>query len=332
MLARKEVFRQIGPTINREVNILMTISRRLEHNKHFIKLLKPYQVGNKINFIFPLANGDLREYLYEGKLWKYQFNASEPSFKNSIWDQMVGLLTALHEYQLPKDIPVERCYHSDLKPRNILVFERDHEDVLVITDFGQAHIGTKTDTQDTTLTGQRPGTEAYAPPESHLGSTMNTKFDVWSMGCILLEVLVYVVKGPGGVKELYEARDTGHGTDYYCVWDEDDGKYVINPGAVKEVGKLLCNRATDIFIIEVWRVILSMLQIDSRERSTSGEACWALQNAINGARTAGRVNDPGTPKTSASEYSHVSGSTPQGRLAKDPFKKYPNERRVIHKQ
>ncbi|KAF8534589.1 hypothetical protein BDD12DRAFT_859567 [Trichophaea hybrida] len=283
-LARKEVSRHDGPVVNKEVNVLMTISRRLEHNKHFIKLLKPYQIGDKINFIFPLANGDLREYLYDGKQWKHLFNRHEPPFKNSIWSQMVGLLTALDEYQSPKDDPIERRYHSDLKPRNILVFEEENDDVLVITDFGQAHIGKKVDPQGTTVTGQRPGTEAYAPPESHQKSTMNTKFDVWSMGCILLEVLVYVVQGPERVRELYEARDTGHGTDYYCCWDEDNRKYIINPGAIQIVGELLRNYATDIFILEVWGVILSMLQVDSRERSTSGKACQALKMAIDGAR------------------------------------------------
>ncbi|KAF8241850.1 kinase-like protein [Wilcoxina mikolae CBS 423.85] len=330
-LARKEVSRHDGPVVDKEVKVLMTISRRLEHNKHFIKLLKLYQIGDKINFIFPLANGDLREYLYDGKQWKHLFNPHEPPFKNSIWSQMVGLLTALDEYQSLKDVPIDRRYHSDLKPRNILVFEEDNDDVLVVTDFGQAHIGKKVDPQGTTVTGQRPGTEAYAPPESHQKSTMNTKFDVWSMGCILLEVLVYVVEGPERVRELYEARDTGHGTDYYCCWDEDNRKYVINPGAVKIVGKLLRNYSTDIFILEVWCVILLMLQIDSRERSTSGEACQALKVAIDDARIRAGLdridwsadrNFGGSAKTSISQY----------RLAVNPFKQYHDEKMVIRRR
>jgi serine/threonine protein kinase len=337
----------------------MMISRRLEHNKHFIRLLKPYQVGDKINFIFPLADGDLHEYLYDRKSWKHQFTQRASPFKNSIWEQMVGLLAALGEYQLLKDDPIERWYHSDLKPSNILIFEGE---ILVITDFGQAYIGNKTNPEDTSSAGQRQGSEAYAPPESHLGTTMDTKSDVWSMGCILLEVLVYVVQGPEGVEELYEARNIGHGVIHYCYWDVHNQKYVINPGAVKIVGKLLGDFATDKFVLDVWDIILSMLQVDPRQRSTSGEACEALKMAINlndpaAARTENareelqsiksapckeyteaqdsvtRLADNGTSKAiTPSEHSHVSGPTSLRRLAEDPFKRYPDERRVIRKR
>jgi hypothetical protein len=257
---------------------------------------------------------------------------------------------------------------------------------------------------------------------------MDTKFDVWSMGCILLEVLVYVVQGPEGVKELYEARNIGHGVTHYCYWNEVTKKHVINPGAVKIVGKLLGDFATDKFILDVWGVILSMLQVDPRKRSTSSKAFEALKMAIklndpSAVRTPSshslstpvtglgiqplttsedkkpyisptrqhtvvpklsntqinndestqsgglcdspvltggsedaqeelqsiksapckdyteaqdsvtRLADHGTPKaTTPSEHSHVSGPTSQHRLAEDPFKQYPDERRVIRKR
>lgn len=90
--------------------------------------------------------------------------------------------------------------HHDLKPKNILVFGQN----LMIADFGKSHLrhlDQGSETQNTTL-----GTYEYQPPEYLQDGISQTKlkhgraFDVWSMGCIIIELATLVVHGWGSKK------------------------------------------------------------------------------------------------------------------------------------
>jgi len=80
------------------------------------------------------------------------------------------------------DAHKRRVIHRDLKPQNILI-EKDH---VKIADFGLARTFTKK---------QKPFTNGvqslfYRAPEIILGEDMyDTGVDVWSVGCILGELL-----------------------------------------------------------------------------------------------------------------------------------------------
>lgn len=74
--------------------------------------------------------------------------------------------------------------HRDLKPENVLI---NQNGILKITDFGTArfkHLDTQTGPYTKFIC-----TEAYAPPEQHLGMRhYDESFDMWSVGCIMTEL------------------------------------------------------------------------------------------------------------------------------------------------
>ena len=79
--------------------------------------------------------------------------------------------------------------HRDIKPANILL-ESDHA---VVADFGIAH-GVSAATGETltalTATGMTIGTPAYMSPEQAAGSkTLDGRSDLYSLGCVLYEML-----------------------------------------------------------------------------------------------------------------------------------------------
>ena len=80
------------------------------------------------------------------------------------------------------------CGHFDIKPRNILLF---HESGLwnwKLSDFGLS----KLRSSDMKGTTQEIGTDEYQPPEYHTssaGTSYGPSFDVWSLGCVFLELL-----------------------------------------------------------------------------------------------------------------------------------------------
>ena len=73
--------------------------------------------------------------------------------------------------------------HRDVKPSNVLVTEEDH---VYLTDFGIAH---STDATALTGTGTALGTIQYMAPERFLHGRGDRRMDVYSLGCMLFEVL-----------------------------------------------------------------------------------------------------------------------------------------------
>jgi len=92
--------------------------------------------------------------------------------------------------------------HRDLKPANIL-FRADGRPVIV--DFGLA----KDLAIDSTLTGQQRllATPRYMSPEQCLGRKVDARSDIYSLGCILWEMLtgtrIYETSGPADLMRMH---------------------------------------------------------------------------------------------------------------------------------
>jgi serine/threonine protein kinase len=79
--------------------------------------------------------------------------------------------------------------HRDIKPANFMIAaaEEGDEERVLLTDFGVAK--STDDGQDLTATGNFMATVAYAPPEQLMGSTLDHRADIYSLGCSLYKLL-----------------------------------------------------------------------------------------------------------------------------------------------
>jgi serine/threonine protein kinase len=73
--------------------------------------------------------------------------------------------------------------HRDIKPHNVIV---DDEGRAKVTDFG---IARSLEVDGMTLTGTVMGTSNYIAPEQARGQTVDEQTDVYSLGCVLYELL-----------------------------------------------------------------------------------------------------------------------------------------------
>lgn len=81
--------------------------------------------------------------------------------------------------------------HRDLKPANVILTSVAGLDFVVVKviDFGLARLDEQTRDQDMTKTGLIMGSPPYMSPEQIQGELVDHRSDIYSMGCILYEML-----------------------------------------------------------------------------------------------------------------------------------------------
>ncbi|KAF8847386.1 HET-domain-containing protein [Acephala macrosclerotiorum] len=175
-----------------EADSLNTI-RKLDH-RHVIKAIAVFEWCKHQYFIFPWAdNGNLREFWEK---WK--------GLDSIYWvlEQLDGLCDALYQ------LHYRNWRHGDLKPENLLCFKdsKSSRDILVIADVGLLKVHSILTPNRTNPTRTMTGTRMYCPPGDRR-SPRSRLYDIWSMGAIILEMLICLMYGPQEVQRLHTLID-----------------------------------------------------------------------------------------------------------------------------
>ena len=111
------------------------------------------------------------------ELIRNQKEKGTPFEEELIWRFLISLLSVLRYLHCDKKI-----IHRDLNPSNIMV---DNKFNLKVADFGLAKsiVGTMPISQSFV------GTLIYSPPEIVQNESYNEKADIWSLGCVIYELL-----------------------------------------------------------------------------------------------------------------------------------------------
>ncbi|KAI0855223.1 hypothetical protein F4860DRAFT_507647 [Xylaria cubensis] len=184
--------------------------QRIE-SEHIIKPIAAYQKGNARCLLFPWAHG--------GNLATYweERNEIRSELRNLQWimKQLVGICSALVVLHKDANNGYVICRHGDLKPENILWFKESHEEgCLKIADMGLStfhdeEANTKQRNRDGVMTKTPSGTFRYEPPEMDQdrdsGKARSRQYDIWSLGCIMIDLLVWLLYGYEAVKTFRQA-------------------------------------------------------------------------------------------------------------------------------
>jgi serine/threonine protein kinase len=126
-----------------------------------------------------------------------------------ILTQQCGIMkavNAIHNLPLLKgeeEVPYGR--HGDLNPGNILWFQSpsDTRGILVITDFSLASFKSDKDRSNTPA-NRVAVMPIYRPPECDVeGGTASQAFDIWTLGCVFLEMVCWLMGG-NEMREQFE--------------------------------------------------------------------------------------------------------------------------------
>ena len=93
--------------------------------------------------------------------------------------------------------------HRDVKPENILL----SDGLALVADFGIARaVNQAADTDRLTGSGLSPGTPPYMSPEQASGGAVDSRCDIYALGCVLYELLAGQPPFPGPTAQAVLAR------------------------------------------------------------------------------------------------------------------------------
>jgi serine/threonine protein kinase len=202
-----------------EAQALETI-RNLKH-PHLIMATAYYKLGPKHYFIFPWAES--------GNLWDFWEKDPQPldsGYLKWVFTQFLGLASAIRELHHSDD---GAWRHGDLKPENIMCFEdksnvkNSGRCILVIADVGLARVHAMATDNRPDPTSTQSGTVMYWPPERELlqQQARTRRYDIWSLGCIYLEFLIWLLYGTSGLRRF---RTELRGNKFYVIQPNQAGQ------------------------------------------------------------------------------------------------------------
>ncbi|KAI0487673.1 kinase-like domain-containing protein [Xylaria cf. heliscus] len=233
-VAVKELFDVDDTPFHREFRSL----RRLQTKDHLLPLYTAFRRGEKYSFVFPWADGGGLHDLWTREPFRgengvflktHQLTTSANIIQDVVtWvaGQLSGLtgrlgLGFLHNTQditsprptlvVPEEDEKKYGIHGDTKPHNILYFEQERNGngntfgLFKISDFGFTGFHSELSRSQPQPPG--PYSAAYRAPE-YGGSTayLSRKYDIWSLGCVMLQFLTWLISGPKSLRQFDKSR------------------------------------------------------------------------------------------------------------------------------
>ncbi|XP_060524099.1 cyclin-dependent kinase 2-like isoform X2 [Cylas formicarius] len=176
----------------------ITLLKGVRHSS-IVELLDVMYTTDKLYLVFEYLELDLKRYMDSTKA------PFEQELIRSYMKQLLDAMAYLH---------CHRILHRDLKPQNLLVDKEGH---IKLADFGLSRafsLPTRTYTHEVI-------TVWYRAPELLLGEKMYcTGVDVWSLGCVMAEMLMKRALFPGDseIDQLYKIFKV-LGTPSEDIWE-----------------------------------------------------------------------------------------------------------------
>ena len=179
------------------------IMQRLSSHRHIAKVHATYIKGRELAIILePVADsGDLANFLQNFRDESFTLyhpdrvtrdrRAASLRILKMAFGCLASALAFIHQ---------QTIRHKDIKPQNILI----HQERVMYTDFGLSY--DYADIGRSTTSGNPQGfTRRYCAPEVAKGESRNSKSDIFSLGCVFIEICLALVND-ASYDEVYRAR------------------------------------------------------------------------------------------------------------------------------
>jgi serine/threonine protein kinase len=197
--ARKLIPR--GRTFKKDKQVLKDFTKELSNlkrlsHKHLVELVGSYTDSRFVVILMlPVADTNLQMFLERTDL-----DEKSRSFLRPFFGCLTSALCYLHD---------NRIRHKDIKPSNILI----KGDQVYFTDFGTALDWSDRGSSITATSA--PTTPRYCAPEVMAYTQRNSSSDIWSFGCVFLEMWTVLRSRPLQDLRTYMTAHGSGAKEYY---------------------------------------------------------------------------------------------------------------------
>lgn len=191
-----------------EVKFLKLINLKLDPNDdhHFLRLKDTFIHKNHLCLVFELLNRNIYEILKQNRFYGLKISTIR-----HVTAQLLDSLSVLKNHNI---------VHCDIKPENILLCSKDSFDVKLI-DFGSS-------CEESRTLFSYIQSRFYRSPEVLLGLPYSCSIDMWSLGCVIAEMLLGIPVFPGQSEfnQLTRIVETvGYPPDWMLDMGKSSSKY-----------------------------------------------------------------------------------------------------------
>lgn len=252
---------------NNERHVLSSL-RCLKHPS-IIRLVTAYSKGDTYNFLFPVADGDLRHLLSLEQ--RPSLLGSDQVIFDALWS-LSSAVEAMHSY-FSRDFNVRQIgCHYDIKPGNILY----QNERFLLSDFGLSRLRSDDEGSRSLYKGVEG---SYIAPECEPASEgferakIGRSSDVWSFGCFLFEMLAYLHGGSKAVTQLYTERRVKLGPHWAHYFHAGDR---LNPAVTGFLQLSDAGGLKDEAFHSLSNIIKAALQIEPEKRLNASHMTLSL--------------------------------------------------------
>ena len=166
------------------------------------------------------------------------------------------------------------AWHHDLKPENLLLFLDDCTDrgMIRVSDWGSGKVSEYRHTSSY-HTRSPNGTVTYEPPEAVSEKGVSRPYDLWYLGCVYLELLIWATFGRKEAKRFSSDRETTRGStqtgslrdDAFWKLDEKQKEKVLRSSVTTRMRRLDKDPSALPFK-DFLECVRQMLEIDPKKR------------------------------------------------------------------
>jgi serine/threonine protein kinase len=200
---------------------------RFRQQPHVIRLISTFERDGVQSMIFPWADANLYQH------WERNLNGPS-DFTTEVWisTQLYGLANAIN-YMHSNGVR-----HGDIKPENILWFQKGQspEGHLVLSDLGLSITHDMGVAKESRILGFMA---TYRAPEIDMRDGIITRAqDIWSFGCVLLELTCWLLGGMELVEDFAKARINRSGDEFDGFFSREALQNGTHQFSVDRVGRV----------------------------------------------------------------------------------------------
>lgn len=268
----------------------------LDH-PHLAKCLTSFTFKHRYYRIYELANCDLEAFMQDNSEPNLIPGLTELAFARQLYG-LAAALRLVHDkgesqtsgpatLDVPREINRKLSHALDIKPANILVYVYNKNiNWLRLPDFIWAKMAAKLgiidgvyDNRKSFKTRSSSNPPIYRAPERLFAQETLSTCDLWSLGCVYLELLVWYVEGLAGLEAFRESRvapTMPNGAEYEGFFYITGSDTHLRQPVIDKMDEM--QRQCNGELRAIASVIPKLLQVEPKSRLTAAQLVNSLQH------------------------------------------------------